>query len=98
MFAANPGLAIKTITASKGADYRPFAIEGAFGDIELKRLEKQVELIQETQALTHGDSTFGSADEDSERKASINNFGWFFHHARRSLVQRLRRTLAYLHR
>ena len=39
MFAANPGLAIKTITASKGADYRPFAIEGAFGDIELKRLE-----------------------------------------------------------
>ena len=41
MFAANPGLAIKTITASKGADYRPFAIEGAFGDIELKRLEKQ---------------------------------------------------------
>ena len=84
MFAANPGLAIKTITASKGADYRPFAIEGAFGDIELKRLEKQVELIQETQALTHGDSTFGSADEDSERKAWQkplpfgNDFSWVY--------------------
>ena len=84
MVQANPGLALRAITSSKGADYRPFAIEGAFGDIELKRLEKQVELIQETQALTHGDSTFGSADEDSERKAWQkplpfgNDFSWVY--------------------
>ena len=51
MFAANPGLAIKTITASKGADYRPFAIEGAFGDIELKRLDDgyQQHLYEQTE-------------------------------------------------
>ena len=69
MVQANPGLALRAITSSKGADYRPFAVEGAFGDIELKRLEKQVGGMPETQALTHGDSHFGSKDEDSERVA-----------------------------
>ncbi len=83
-FPANLGLTLKQIMSSKGADYRPFAIEGAFGEIELKRLEKQVEDLPETQALTHGDGQFGSADEDSERKAwekglpFDNDFSWVY--------------------
>ena len=84
MMIANPGLALRAITSSKGADYRPFAIEAAFGEIELKRLEKQMKNLPETQALTHGDSNFGSADEDSERKAWQkplpfgNDFSWVY--------------------
>ncbi len=84
MVQANPGLALRAITSSKGADYRPFAVEGAFGDIELKRLEKQVRGMPETQALTQGDSHFGSKDEDSERVAwekglpMNNDFSWIY--------------------
>ena len=84
MMIANTGLALRAITSSKGADYRPFAIEAAFGEIELKRLEKQMKNLPETQALTHGDSNFGSADEDSERLAwekglpFDNDFSWVY--------------------
>jgi len=84
MIAANPGLSIQSITNSKGGDYRPFSIEGCFGEVELKRLERQVETIEETQALTQGDTHFGSADEESERIAwqkpipFSNDFSWMY--------------------
>ena len=80
----NTNLHLQTVKAIPKPTYAPCVFEGAFGSVELRRLKKQVENLPEEEALTHGDSTFGSADEDSERIAKqrgipqVEDFAWLY--------------------
>ena len=80
----NTNLHLQTIKSIPVPMYAPCIFEGAFGDVELRRLRKQVETFPEEEALTHGDSMFGSSDEDSERIAKqkgipqIEDFAWLY--------------------
>ena len=80
----NTNLHLQTVKSIPIPNYAPCAFEAAFGDVELRRLRKQVENLPEEEALTHGDAMFGSADEDSERIAkqrgipNVEDFAWLY--------------------
>ena len=77
-------LHLQTLNSIPIPAYAPCIFDGAFGEVELRRLRKQVEHLPEEEALTHGDSAFGSADEDSERIAKqkgipqVEDFAWLY--------------------
>ena len=80
----NTNLHLQTVKAMPVPAYGPCIFEGAFGDVELRRLRKQVEHLSEEEALTSGDTRFGSADEYSERIAKqkgipmVEDFAWLY--------------------
>ena len=51
----NTNLHLQTIKSIPVPMYAPCIFEGAFGDVELRRLRKQVEAFPEEEALTMGD-------------------------------------------
>lgn len=66
----NANLINKSLQNTIPVSWNPAIYEGVFSDIEIKRIQKQMEKSEFMPAMTEGDQAlFGSADEDSMRQA-----------------------------